>query len=81
MTTTLPPEPDFKAMIEDRLATIDERLDRLTAERTRVNDEIRTLREERVPLQRLARAAAPRTPKAKNPNSIQGVVTERSTPP
>ena len=82
MTDTNPePDVDIAAVIKERLATIDDQLDHLVAERSRISNEIKHLREERVPLQRLARAAEPRTRSRRppvEPTPIQGVVAERT---
>jgi hypothetical protein len=52
---------DIEQTIKDRLSKIDSRLDSLIAQKKAISDEIRDLRESRVPVARLARAVAPRT--------------------
>ena len=67
------PEIDIPQMIKERLASIDDKLDELVAERTRISNEIRELRKERIPLQRLARAAEPKPSRSTAPASLRGV--------
>jgi len=65
---------DIEQTIKDRLSKIDSRLDSLIAQKKAISDEIRDLRESRVPVARLARAVAPRSRK---PKALQGVVAAR----